>query len=66
MHVHDWQTLADIDGFHCMCGQYRSNLAVKLAPKHPVTKQKLLGGFDPLSVSQTPFGYRETVSTAEV
>lgn len=29
-------------------------------PKHPVTKQELVGGFDPLSVSQKPFGYVRT------
>jgi len=36
---------------------------VKLKPpKHPVTKKELVGGFDPLTVSQKPFGYRETVA----
>lgn len=32
-------------------------------PKHPVTKKELVGGFNPLDVSQRPFGYRETVDT---
>lgn len=30
-------------------------------PKHPVTKQPLVGGFNPLTVSNKPFGFRETV-----
>lgn len=29
-------------------------------PRHPVTKQILVGGFDPLDVSTKPFGYRWT------
>lgn len=35
-------------------------------PKHPVTKKELVGGFDPLTVSQKPFGYRETRVTKDV
>jgi hypothetical protein len=31
-------------------------------PRHPKTKQELVGGFDPLTVSQRPFGYRHTIT----
>lgn len=29
-------------------------------PRHPVTKQILVGGFNPLDVSTKPFGYVRT------
>lgn len=29
-------------------------------PKHPVTKKELVGGFNPLTVSGRPFGFRGT------